>query len=1295
MVLLHFRTDNLANLILAKFDSIYDEAYIQFSNVNKFIYYAGLSNNSIKIYNPNNPNDIGVLYNNNILSVQSVDIKTLRNFNNTIFPNSYTLLNEYQFTEPTVVSLADFTRAFDFDNLTIWRSASVYTYPNGTSITNDPNFKFKDSYGHYIKIKFPYAIIPIGFSVNSVVNLNDPDYFDVYVSNDNINWTRILDLNAYNISSGEYYFNNNELYYYITIVITRIKIDPSTPNINQNFNIREFKVFSKPILNVDTKIKISDNHIYNLNSINTKKILLNDVPLNSIGDINSLIITQALDAFKSQYSLYWSNNNRVAYYDPNIISKLAINKSTADATLDINGDIAYNNRSLTNKIVINNSIYNYSSSYVYIGKITFYNNTKNYFKLSIYLYEHNKYYFQSINIYGYSLLSTDTTGFNNIFNAYWDTSYDNTNGIQRIVEVVYLYDTIFTNQTSIKFYIRYNDALDIFNANRNVFREYIYNNIYIDAFNTSSSSEINFYPFSVIPETLLNDPNLNIFKAILINSTILNKNGCSFSNMSINNLKLTNSINSYNLLMIDNNKIIKDSGISSNLLIGLTNLTGNKIVATDSIGNLTTLNISANLLSNIEFNSRTDSRILISSNNLYEAFAINKNNLSNLNNIHITPNSILFINELNQLKTTTRVKTNNISNVLELFNFNTNNGYAICNSNININNFSINSNLYIGNNIITSNYKYNRITVNNREIADDIFKLLIRIPGINDKILAITDVPNNNNYIINLESGFNITLDIENSDDNPDITKKVYNIMKKSKDNYWLTQANFLSYIGTNYGAEKKLYNDFTGITRCGAYLIIDIGQPFVLSMYSIYVNYTNINSSIRDFKLFAYSSNNTWVLLDSKENQIFNNNLIPNNFKINKNNYELYSKYALCIVNTHNTSATAVAVAINSIELFGYPINNYYHLSSNTITYNNENNYMTYLGYSNIGINNINPYTFLSIGNDIDESSRHTLLNLNHSAITTSMNIEKPIINITRPSSNLNINGIKVSHYINSWYESNTNYSIKLSHNRIDNEKLVLSMNSDGKIAIGGHPDCNLSNNGLSLFNTGINFHSNNKYVNFSVSNITSNYNIIFPPIQGIYDTTFFIDKVNCNNIYLNFDDPVEKMVRKPHIKFGNQTITKRNANGVVIQIAGNTLIGTNNLDALTDDYLRHTLCVAGTIYSTIDITTDSDISYKYNIKLIKDPLDKINRISGYTFNRYDTNDDNRYTGLIAQEVIKVMPEVIIKKHDGKYRIIYNNLAGLFVESIKELDNKLNYLNIKINLAIAVFAIGFIYLIQ
>ena len=157
--------------------------------------------------------------------------------------------------------------------------------------------------------------------------------------------------------------------------------------------------------------------------------------------------------------------------------------------------------------------------------------------------------------------------------------------------------------------------------------------------------------------------------------------------------------------------------------------------------------------------------------------------------------------------------------------------------------------------------------------------------------------------------------------------------------------------------------------------------------------------------------------------------------------------------------------------------------------------------------------------------------------------------------------------------------------------------------------------------------------------------------------------------------------------MKVGFQNVPTRNEGGIVLQVAGSCLIGSNNISTITNNRIsNNSLIVSGSIYTTVDITTDSDISYKYNIQVIDNPLDKLKQIRGYTFNRNDVIGDNdernkRYTGLIAQEVLKVVPEAVIKKHDGKLRILYTNLAGLFVEGIREINEKYDYLNFKFNL--------------
>jgi hypothetical protein len=106
--------------------------------------------------------------------------------------------------------------------------------------------------------------------------------------------------------------------------------------------------------------------------------------------------------------------------------------------------------------------------------------------------------------------------------------------------------------------------------------------------------------------------------------------------------------------------------------------------------------------------------------------------------------------------------------------------------------------------------------------------------------------------------------------------------------------------------------------------------------------------------------------------------------------------------------------------------------------------------------------------------------------------------------------------------------------------------------------------------------------------------------------------------------------------------------------------------------------LHVSGQIYATGDIIAFSDSRYKQSIQVITTPLEKVEQLTGYTYNMTTPTDEQdttkvtpRYTGLLAQDLEKVLPEAVHKDPEGKMSVAYGNLAGLFVESIKELTKE------------------------
>ena len=76
---------------------------------------------------------------------------------------------------------------------------------------------------------------------------------------------------------------------------------------------------------------------------------------------------------------------------------------------------------------------------------------------------------------------------------------------------------------------------------------------------------------------------------------------------------------------------------------------------------------------------------------------------------------------------------------------------------------------------------------------------------------------------------------------------------------------------------------------------------------------------------------------------------------------------------------------------------------------------------------------------------------------------------------------------------------------------------------------------------------------------------------------------------------------------------------------------------------------------------------------------LDKVNAIRGVTYNRNDLEDAPRQSGVIAQEVEKVLPEVVHTDDEGIKTVAYGNMVGLLIEAIKEQQTQIDELKAKL----------------
>lgn len=79
------------------------------------------------------------------------------------------------------------------------------------------------------------------------------------------------------------------------------------------------------------------------------------------------------------------------------------------------------------------------------------------------------------------------------------------------------------------------------------------------------------------------------------------------------------------------------------------------------------------------------------------------------------------------------------------------------------------------------------------------------------------------------------------------------------------------------------------------------------------------------------------------------------------------------------------------------------------------------------------------------------------------------------------------------------------------------------------------------------------------------------------------------------------------------------------------------------------------------------SDKRLKKNIETIKKPLDKLRKINGYTYLLKSNNKLN--SGVLAQEIEKVIPFAVSISNDNMKSVNYNFLIPYIIESIKIND--------------------------
>ena len=145
--------------------------------------------------------------------------------------------------------------------------------------------------------------------------------------------------------------------------------------------------------------------------------------------------------------------------------------------------------------------------------------------------------------------------------------------------------------------------------------------------------------------------------------------------------------------------------------------------------------------------------------------------------------------------------------------------------------------------------------------------------------------------------------------------------------------------------------------------------------------------------------------------------------------------------------------------------------------------------------------------------------------------------------------------------------------------------------------------------------------------------------------------------------------------LNFGG-AYTNVSSNMVGVKLTGLTNIsGIVNLNGLVNINGRN-LDVELALGKVMPYSSDERL--KKNIHTIANPIEKVNALRGVTFEYKESGQ--KQIGFIAQEVEKIIPEVVAELPDGYKGVHYQNVVGLLVEAIKEQQKQINELREKVN---------------
>lgn len=137
---------------------------------------------------------------------------------------------------------------------------------------------------------------------------------------------------------------------------------------------------------------------------------------------------------------------------------------------------------------------------------------------------------------------------------------------------------------------------------------------------------------------------------------------------------------------------------------------------------------------------------------------------------------------------------------------------------------------------------------------------------------------------------------------------------------------------------------------------------------------------------------------------------------------------------------------------------------------------------------------------------------------------------------------------------------------------------------------------------------------------------------------------------------------------------VTAANANYRVALVSATNDEGNQEILKDNDFYFNPSTnqLNVGSLVATGDVTAFSDVALKSNIETLDGA--KAFAMRGVSFDR----DNKQGSGVVAQELEKIAPELVVTHDNGLKSVAYSNIVGYLIEAVKHLKNEIEELKAK-----------------